>query len=103
MRRGLPLYADLLDKVRSLAVAHADETSWRHDGHSFWVWYAGNDDLALFRWDAHRSTEAAQELLGERFGLQQVLGGIVVMAGILLCRLSMPALTREPPPDKPAA
>ncbi len=42
-------------------------------------------------------------LLGERFGLQQVLGGIVVMAGILLCRLSMPALTREPPPDKPAA
>jgi transposase len=68
VRRGAPLYADLLDKVRSLAVAHADETSWRHDGQNFWVWYAGNDDLALFRWDAHRSTEAAQQLLGERFG-----------------------------------
>lgn len=68
VRRGLPLYADLLDKVRALAVAHADETSWRHDGHNFWVWYAGNDDLACFRWDAHRSTEAAQELLGEHFG-----------------------------------
>ena len=68
VRRGLPLYADLLDKVRSLAVVHADETSWRHDGNSDWVGYAGNDDLALFRWDAHRSTEAAQELLGERFG-----------------------------------
>jgi len=67
VRRGLPLYADLRDKVRSLAVAHADETSWRHDGQNFWVWYAGNDDLALFRLDAHRSTEAAQELLGERF------------------------------------
>jgi len=68
VRRGLPLYADLLDKVRSLDVAHADETSWRHDGANYWVWYAGNDDLALFRVDAHRSTEAAQELLGERFG-----------------------------------
>jgi len=68
VRRARPLYADLLDKVRSLAVAHADETSWRHDGRNFWVWYAGNDDLAFFRWDAHRSTQAAQQLLGERFG-----------------------------------
>ena len=68
VRRGLPLYADLLEKVRSLAVAHADETSWRHDGHPYWVWYAGDDDLAVFLWQAHRSTEAAQALLGERFG-----------------------------------
>ncbi len=68
VRRGWPLYADLLEKVCSLAVAHADETSWRHDGGTYWVWYAGNDDLALFRIDAHRSTPAAQELLGERFG-----------------------------------
>jgi hypothetical protein len=68
VRRGLPLYADLLDKVRSLAVAHADETSWRHDGHPYWVWYAGDDDLAAFLWQAHRSTQAAQALLGERFG-----------------------------------
>jgi hypothetical protein len=67
VRRGLPLYADLLEKVRSLAVAHADETSWRNDGDNYWVWYAGNDDLAVFRLDAHRSTEAAQELLGGRF------------------------------------
>jgi hypothetical protein len=68
VRRGLPLYADLLDKVRALAVAHADETSWRHDGHPYWVWYAGDEDLAAFLWNAHRSTEAAQALLGEQFG-----------------------------------
>jgi plasmid stabilization system protein ParE len=68
VRRGLPLYADLLDKVRALAVVHGDETSWRHDGRNYWVWYAGDDDLAVFRWDARRSTEAAQELLGAHFG-----------------------------------
>ena len=68
VRRGQPLYADLLDKVRSLPVAHADETSWRHDGQNYWVWYAGHDDLAAFLWQAHRSTQAAQELLGEQFG-----------------------------------
>ena len=45
MRRGLPLYVDLLDKVRSLPVAHADETSWRNDGTPHWVWYGGNEDL----------------------------------------------------------
>src|SRR5262249_43473560 len=47
--------------------AHADETSWRHDGQTYWVWYAGNDDLALFHLDPHRSSEAAQSLLGEKF------------------------------------
>jgi drug/metabolite transporter (DMT)-like permease len=30
-------------------------------------------------------------LLGEGFGLQQVVGGVIVMAGILLCRFAMPA------------
>lgn len=67
VRRGLPIYHDLLEKVRSLAVVHADETSWRSDGHPHWVWYAGNKDLAAFRWDAQRTAEAAQKLLGEKF------------------------------------
>ena len=67
VRRGQPIYQDLLGKVRSLAVVHADETSWRHDGSNHWVWYAGNTDLAAFRWDPHRTAEAAQELLGEKF------------------------------------
>lgn len=49
-------------------VVHADETSWRHDGRQYWVWYAGDDDLAFFHLDEHRSTEAAQSVLGQRFG-----------------------------------
>ena len=68
VRRGHPLYADLLDKVRALAVVHADETSWRHAGRNYWVWYGGDNDLAAFRWDAHRSTDSAQKLLGNSFG-----------------------------------
>lgn len=66
-RRGAPLYEDLRQKIQALKVAHADETSWRHDGNIHWVWYAGNQDLACFVWDAHRSGEAAQNLLGENF------------------------------------
>ena len=67
VRRGAPLYEDLRQKIQALAVVHADETSWRHDGENHWVWYAGDDDLAFFHLDAHRSTEAAQSVLGEAF------------------------------------
>ncbi len=68
VRRGRPLYEDLLQKIRALPVAHGDETSWRHDGQPYWAWYAGNEDLALYHLDAHRSAEAAQAVFGERFG-----------------------------------
>jgi len=67
VRRGQPLYADLLEKIRSLAVAHADETSWRNDGQPHWVWYAGDQDLAAFQWHPRRTAEAAQTLLGQKF------------------------------------
>jgi hypothetical protein len=67
VRRGLPLYEDLRQKIRALPVVHADETSWRHDGHQYWVWYAGDDDLAFYHLDPHRSAEAAQSVLGQRF------------------------------------
>ncbi|MDR3419553.1 MAG: DMT family transporter [Nevskia sp.] len=44
------------------------------------------------------ATVFAWLILGEVFGAQQALGGAIVMAGILLCRFAMPALTpvREP-------
>ncbi len=67
VRRGRPLYEDLRQKIRALPVVHADETSWRHDGSNYWVWYAGDDDLAFFHLDAHRSSQAAQRVLGEHF------------------------------------
>ena len=66
-RRGAPIYEDLRQKVRALSVAHADETSWRQDGKPYWAWDAGNDDLAFFHLDEHRSAQAAQEVLGEKF------------------------------------
>jgi hypothetical protein len=75
-RRGAPIYADLRQKIQALRVAHADETSWRHDGKNYWVWYAGDADIACFVWDAHRSGEAAQNLLGENFA------GVLVADGL---------------------
>jgi len=82
VRRGLPLYEDLRQKIRSLPVAHADETSWRHDGNPYWAWYAGNRDLAFFHLDAHRSGEAAQRVLGERFHGTLVADGYASYNGV---------------------
>jgi transposase len=65
-KNGEPLYEDLIGKMRHSDIVHADETYWREDGRNVIVWYAGNENVAVFRIDAHRSAEAARKLLGER-------------------------------------
>ncbi|MCJ7613235.1 IS66 family transposase [Candidatus Bathyarchaeota archaeon] len=67
-KKGKPLYQDLKEKLRAAAVAHADETSWREDGINHYVWYGGNDDLAFFHINRHRSSEVAQSIFGDNFG-----------------------------------
>ncbi len=61
-----PLYEELILKMRTGDIVHADETHWREDGKNHFVWYAGNNDVAVFHIDAHRSSEAAKVLLGDR-------------------------------------
>jgi transposase len=63
---GEPLYQDLMEKMRHSDIVHADETYWREDGKNVIVWYAGNENVAVFRIDPHRSADAAKRLLGER-------------------------------------
>jgi len=65
--RGAPIYEDLRDKIRASDVVHADETSWRSDGVGHFVWFAGNENLAFFHIDRHRSAEVAQTIFGEDF------------------------------------
>ena len=65
--QGEPIYEDLRDKIRASEVVHADETSWRNDGVGHHVWFAGNQRLAFFHIDRHRSAEVAKSILGESF------------------------------------
>jgi hypothetical protein len=66
-KRGERIYDDVREKIRASAVVHADETSWRNDGRGYFVWFAGNDDLAFFHIDRHRSAEAALSVFGRDF------------------------------------
>ena len=65
--RGAPIYEDLREKIRTSDVVHADETSWRSDGIGHYVWFAGNENLAFFHIDRHRSAEVAKTIFGENF------------------------------------
>ena len=65
--RGKALYEDLKEKVRASCAVHADETYWRQDGISHYLWYAGNNDLALYHINRHRSSQVAQSILGNHF------------------------------------
>jgi len=65
--KGEPLYNDVREKMRVSPVVHADETSWRNDGKGYFVWFAGNDDLAFFHIDRNRSADAAKIVFGEDF------------------------------------
>jgi len=65
--QGEPLYEDLREKIRASDVAHGDETSWRNDGVGHHVWFAGNEHLAFFHIDRHRSAEVAKSIFGEDF------------------------------------
>jgi transposase len=65
--KGTAIYEDLKEKIRVSPVVHVDETSWRSDGLGHFAWYAGNDHLALFHIDRHRSAAVARSLFGEHF------------------------------------
>ena len=64
---GSPIYDDLLEKIRATDSAHADETSWRNDGIGHYVWFAGNEDLAFFHIDRHRSSVVAKSIFGDNY------------------------------------
>jgi hypothetical protein len=65
--RGDPIYEDLREKIRNSEVVHADETSWRNDGVTHYVWFAGHEHLAFFHIDRHRSAKVAKDIFGEHF------------------------------------
>ena len=63
---AVPVYEDLIAKIRASDLVHADETHWRQNGQSAYIWYAGNPDLAVFHTDRSRSSKAAQVILGKK-------------------------------------
>jgi transposase len=64
--RGLPLYEELGAMLKSADSAHADETSWRENGRGRYLWFGGNEHIAVYR-IADRTSDSAVQLLGSDF------------------------------------
>jgi transposase len=64
---GRPLYEELRALLKSSATAYADETSWRQDGQGHYVWFGGNEHLAVYQITDNRSADSAVQLLGNDF------------------------------------
>ena len=61
------LYERMCEGLHEASVLHADETSWRVDGQSHWLWCFGNDDVVVFHIDPSRGGQVVEAMLGERF------------------------------------
>jgi transposase len=64
---GRPLYEQLQVMLKSADVVYADETSWRQDGTGHYIWFGGNDHLAVYQITDNRSGQSALQLLGNGF------------------------------------
>ncbi|MHC4798247.1 MAG: IS66 family transposase [Planctomycetota bacterium] len=64
---GRPLYEELQAQLKSSEVVYADETSWRLDGQNHYIWFGGNQDLAVYKITDNRSADSAVQLPGDDF------------------------------------
>jgi transposase len=71
-----PVYQNLLEAVRSSSVVHVDETGWRVDTLSGWLWVFANQDVTLYTIADNRSSDVVVEILGEKFAGVMVSDGL---------------------------
>lgn len=69
----LPVYQELAKEARNSAVLNADESGWRVNGITYWLWCFTNELLAYFTIDRSRDSPVIKKVLGKVFG------------GILIC------------------
>lgn len=60
-----PTLEQLKAEYRSSIVRHADETTWRTDGHNGYCWLFTSDSVSLYLYRATRAAKVVQEVFGK--------------------------------------
>ncbi len=60
-------YEDIKSVLSEQGHLHADETGWRVNGNSHWLWSFSNDDVSFYKIDQTRSQDVVKNVLGEVF------------------------------------
>ena len=62
-----PWYVQIGDIARNSAVLHADETGWRTNGKTWWLWCFANPDVCYYLLDPSRGSPALEKFFAEAF------------------------------------
>lgn len=60
-------YEQIAEEARKSAVLHADETGWRVEGQTHWLWCFANHTVCYYMIDRCRGSPALQKFFGEAF------------------------------------
>lgn len=66
-REALGIYEQLLKGLRKSKFIHADETGWRIDGESSWVWKFSNKKICITHIDRSRGQKVVEDILGKEY------------------------------------
>lgn len=62
-----PLYDEIWEEIRRAGVLHVDETSWRVNGTTYWLWCFATKRAVLYVIDPTRGSPVLLRILGEVF------------------------------------
>lgn len=62
-----PWYAQIAEEVRTGGVLHADETGWRVNGKTHWLWCFANPSASYYTIDRSRGSEVINNFLKDSF------------------------------------
>ena len=66
-RRGQPTFDALGEALARESLVHADETGWRVDAASWWLWVICSQSLTYFQIASHRRATVVADVLGQEF------------------------------------
>lgn len=65
--KALPIYKELLEELKKSPFIHADETGWRLDGKSHWLWKFSNKSICYSHIDKGRGQKVVEDILGKSY------------------------------------
>lgn len=67
VRKAVPTYTNLIERVRGSPVVSPDETGWRIGGDKAWLWTVATPNTTVYQIEQGRGYAEAAKLLGEDF------------------------------------
>jgi hypothetical protein len=66
-RRAQTLYTGICQLLKDLPWLHVDETGWKNEGQSWWLWVFGHKDLVCYHTNRSRGSPVLEKILGPSF------------------------------------